>query len=175
LILDEQEQPVKHPDFKWENSLDKFVDELKPGWTHVQLSVVALSDSFGVLVKDWADAGRPATLQITATNRERPNTELWSYGAYLVSKAGLANTLLTYSNHDASPGSGPKTLTFDLSKATCIEADNCLLWEGVRGEGWYVATPPLLAAGTQVTYDQADALQVEVAVSELIKAGPLTR
>ena len=32
-----------------------------------------------------------------------------------------------------------------------------------------MATPPLLAAGAQVTYDEADATDVEVAVSELIK------
>ena len=170
LILDEQEQPVKHPDFQWDSTLDGFVDGLKPGWTHVQLSVLALSDSFGVLVKDWSAAGRPATLPISKTDRARPNTELWSYGAYLVSKAGLANTLLTYSNREASTAGGSaKTLKFDLSRATCIEADNCLLWEGVHGEGWYVATPPLLAAGAQVTYDEADAQDVEVAVSELIK------
>ena len=169
LILDEQEQPVKHPDFKWDSSLDDFVNNLRPGWTHVQLSVLALSDSFGVLVNDWHAAGRPATLQISKTDRARPNTELWSYGAYLVSKAGLANTLLTYSNREPAPAGAPKTLKFDLSRASCIEADNCLLWEGVQGEGWYVATPPLLAAGTQVTYDEADASDVEVAVSELIK------
>ena len=168
LILDEQEQPVKHPDFKWDVTLDKFVENLSPGWTHVQLSVLALSDSFGTLVKDWDARGRPSTLSISAEDRARPDTELWSYGAYLVSKSGLANTLLTYSNRDTS-GTGPKTLKFDLSRATCIEADNCLLWEGVHGQGWLVATPPLLAAGKQVTYDEADAVEVEVAVSELVK------
>ena len=168
LILDEQENPVKHPDFAWRSSLDDFVGNLKPGWQHVQLSVVAMSDSFGVLVQDWNAAGRPDALPISARDRARPNTELWSYGAYLVSKAGLANTLLAYSNRQKSE-SGPKTLKFDLSSASCIEPDNCLLWEGVRGQGWYVATPPLLAAGAQVTYDEADATDVEVAVSELIK------
>mmetsp|Transcript_32810 Transcript_32810/g.52589 ORF Transcript_32810/g.52589 Transcript_32810/m.52589 type:complete len:637 (+) Transcript_32810:208-2118(+) len=176
LILDEQEHPVRHPRFEWTASLDTFVRDLPPGWQHVQLSVLALSDSFGVLVQDWEAQGRPSTLQISAQDRARPNTELWSYGAYLVSKTGLANTLLTYSNRHveasgASSGSGSeaKTLKFDLSRASCVEADNCLLWEGVHGKGWFVATPPLLAAGAQVTYDEADAVQVEVAVSELIK------
>ena len=134
LILDEQENPVKHPDFAWRSSLDDFVGNLKPGWQHVQLSVVAMSDSFGVLVQDWNAAGRPDALPISARDRARPNTELWSYGAYLVSKAGLANTLLAYSNRQKSE-SGLKTLKFDLSSASCIEPDNCLLWEDVRGKG----------------------------------------
>jgi len=37
----------------------------------------------------------------------------------------------------------------------------------VHGKGWFVATPPLLAAGAQVTYDEADAVQVEVAVNPI--------
>jgi len=84
--------------------------------------VLALSDSFGVLVQDWAAAGRPGAVQISATDRARTNTELWSYGAYLVSKAGLANTLLTYSNRDSGKS---KTLQFDLSRASCIEVGRC--------------------------------------------------
>ena len=171
LILDEAENPVRHPDFAWaDDSLDAFVRGLEPDWTHVQLSVLAFSDSFGVLARDWDAAGRPEALRLTPRARARPNTELWSYGAYLVSKTGLANTLLAYSNRDRSPSSGSvKTLQFDLSSASCIEADNCLLWEGVKGEGWFVATPPLLAPSRQVTYDEADAPDVEVAVSELVK------
>ena len=171
LILDEAENPVRHPDFAWaDDSLDAFVRRLEPDWTHVQLSVLAFSDSFGVLARDWDAAGRPEALRLTPRARARPNTELWSYGAYLVSKTGLANTLLAYSNRDRSASSGSvKTLQFDLSSASCIEADNCLLWEGVKGEGWFVATPPLLAPSRQVTYDEADAPDVEVAVSELVK------
>ena len=171
LILDEAENPVRHPDFAWaDDSLDAFVRGLEPDWTHVQLSVLAFSDSFGVLARDWDAAGRPEALRLTPRARARPNTELWSYGAYLVSKTGLANTLLAYSNRDRSASSGSvKTLQFDLSSASCIEADNCLLWEGVKGEGWFVATPPLLAPSRQVTYDEADAPDVEVAVSELVK------
>ena len=82
-ILDDQEQIVQHPSFKWHAPLDQFVSELPPGWQHVQLSVLALSDSFGVLVQDWESKGRPATVKITAVDRERPNTELWSYGGAL--------------------------------------------------------------------------------------------
>ena len=119
----------------------------------MQLSVLALSDAFGGLVKDWDEAGRPIATELTPANRNRGNAELWSYGAYLVSKKGLASTLLHFADrsHTSAEESGSKPLRFDLSHATCIEADNCVMWEGVAGAGWLVATPPLFAPGRQGT------------------------
>ena len=179
LILDENENPVRHPDFGiWsdasKDALAEYAASLEttnPGWRHVQLSVLALSDAFGGLVLDWADTGKKPATPLTPEIKSRQNSELWSYGAYLVSKQGLASTLLTFADHSAAASSTgtPKTLKFDLSKATCVEPDNCVLWEGVQQSGWLVATPPLFAPGRQAAVDEADASDVEVAVSELVK------
>jgi len=38
LILDEQEQPVHHPSFKWDGSLDQFVERLAGAYTRPLLS-----------------------------------------------------------------------------------------------------------------------------------------
>ena len=179
LILDANENPVTHPDFSFwsdastDDALAKFVDVVSgqdPNWRHAQLSILALSDAFGTLVQDWDEDGRPPATAITPTRRARRDSELWSYGAYLVSKQGLASTLLKFSDRtsSASASSSSSSLRFDLRGASCIEADNCVLWEGVGGEGWLVATPPPFAPGRQAASDE-DASDVEVPVSELVK------
>ena len=176
LILDANENPVTHPDFSFwsdastDDALAKFVDTVSgqdPNWRHAQLSILALSDAFGTLVMDWDDDGRPPATAITPTRRARTDAELWSYGAYLVSKQGLASTLLKFADRSHSAASA-SSLRFDLSGASCVEADNCVLWEGVGGEGWLVATPPPFAPGRQAASDE-DASDVEVPVSELVK------
>ena len=175
LILDANENPVTHPDFSFwadparDDALAAFVADVSaadPGWRHAQLSVLALSDAFGTLVQDWAEDGRPRATEITPERRARADAELWSYGAYLVSKQGLASTLLTFA--DRAESSSSSSLRFDLRGASCVEADNCVLWEGVGGEGWLVATPPPFAPGRQDASDE-DASDVEVPVSELVK------
>ena len=179
LILDANENPVTHPDFSFwadparDDALAAFVADASaadPGWRHAQLSVLALSDAFGTLVQDWAEDGRPRATAITPERRARADAELWSYGAYLVSKQGLASTLLTFADRaeDTEDRSGSSSLRFDLRGASCVEADNCVLWEGVGGEGWLVATPPPFAPGRQDASDE-DASDVEVPVSELVK------
>ena len=178
LILDANENPVTHPDFSFwadparDDTLAAFVADASaadPGWRHAQLSVLALSDAFGTLVQDWAEDGRPRATAITPERRARADAELWSYGAYLVSKQGLASTLLTFADRAEDTGrSGSSSLRFDLRGASCVEADNCVLWEGVGGEGWLVATPPPFAPGRQDASDE-DASDVEVPVSELVK------
>ena len=176
LILDANENPVTHPDFSFwsdastDDALAKFVDTVSgqdPNWRHAQLSILALSDAFGTLVMDWDEDGRPPATAITPTRRARTDSELWSYGAYLVSKQGLASTLLKFADRSHSAASA-SSLQFDLSGASCVEADNCVLWEGVGGEGWLVATPPPFAPGRQAASDE-DASDVEVPVSELVK------
>ena len=176
LILDANENPVTHPDFSFwsdastDDALAKFVDTVSgqdPNWRHAQLSILALSDAFGTLVMDWDTDGRPPATAITPTRRARTDSELWSYGAYLVSKQGLASTLLKFADRSHSAASA-SSLRFDLSGASCVEADNCVLWEGVGGEGWLVATPPPFAPGRQAASDE-DASDVEVPVSELVK------
>ena len=176
LILDANENPVTHPDFSFwsdastDDALAKFVDTVSgqdPNWRHAQLSILALSDAFGTLVMDWDEDGRPPATAITPTRRARTDAELWSYGAYLVSKQGLASTLLKFADRSHSAASA-SSLQFDLSGASCVEADNCVLWEGVGGEGWLVATPPPFAPGRQAASDE-DASDVEVPVSELVK------
>jgi len=179
LILDANENPVTHPDFSFwadparDDALAAFVADASaadPGWRHAQLSVLALSDAFGTLVQDWAEDGRPRATAISPERRARADAELWSYGAYLVSKQGLASTLLTFADRaeDTEDRSGSSSLRFDLRGASCVEADNCVLWEGVGGEGWLVATPPPFAPGRQDASDE-DASDVEVPVSELVK------
>ena len=178
LILDANENPVTHPDFSFwadparDDALAAFVADASaadPGWRHAQLSVLALSDAFGTLVQDWAEDGRPRATAITPERRARADSELWSYGAYLVSKQGLASTLLTFADRaEDTERSGSSSLRFDLRGASCVEADNCVLWEGVGGEGWLVATPPPFAPGRQDASDE-DASDVEVPVSELVK------
>lgn len=178
LILDANENPVTHPDFSfWSDARAGETDALaafvadanaaNPGWRHAQLSVLALSDAFGTLVQDWDEDGRPAATAVTPDRRARANAELWSYGAYLVSKQGLASTLLRFADRtdDAERSS---SLRFDLRGASCVEADNCVLWEGVGGEGWLVATPPPFAPARQDAGVE-DASDVEVPVSELVK------
>ena len=178
LILDANENPVTHPDFSFwadparDDALAAFVADASaadPGWRHAQLSVLALSDAFGTLVQDWAEDGRPRATAISPERRARADAELWSYGAYLVSKQGLASTLLTFADRaEDTERSGSSSLRFDLRGASCVEADNCVLWEGVGGEGWLVATPPPFAPGRQDASDE-DASDVEVPVSELVK------
>ena len=177
LILDANENPVTHPDFSFwsdattDDALAAFVADVQaanPGWRHAQLSVLALSDAFGTLVQDWDEDGRPSATALTPDRRARANAELWSYGAYLVSKQGLASTLLRFADRTDDTVSASSSLRFDLRGASCVEADNCVLWEGVGGEGWLVATPPPFAPGKQDAGDE-DALDVEVPVSELVK------
>ncbi len=54
-------------------------------------------------------------------------------------------------SHTSAEESGSKPRRCDLSHATCVEADNGVMWEGVAGAGWLVATPPLFAPGRQGT------------------------
>ena len=110
----------------WTVSLAQFIASLPPAWQVVQLASIGNARMWRELQQLSADAGSPAVL---------PVRNLWSTGAYVISRRGMEAVLTRYARANG---------TFDLSILPCLNADVHLLKDAIQEGAWLTASPPLL-------------------------------
>ena len=148
LILEDDATPDLIP--TWPGSLRDFIHTLPEDWTIVQLSALSYGDKLTDLYTQWQETRRNERTPRLTTLPKTAGSLIWSAQAYLVSKEGMRQIAAKYRRGDGS---------LDICEASCLELDDCILHEGVREDGYRIATPPLFVPRQDMTstIGQADA------------------